>query len=120
MIAMRYLLTVPVLIASLGCSSTPGSPFGFSTPQHHLLPEAKSFRQMGGTPAAPRELAKTLLPTYVIEPGDVLLVQPVDVESPIRLPVDQPVLMDGTIDLGRFGRPVVAGKTLAEIEPQVR
>src|SRR5262249_42605599 len=56
----------------------------------------------------------------VVEPGDVLLVQPADLDSPVRLPADQPVLPDGTINLGRYGRVVVAGKTVDEIEPTVR
>jgi hypothetical protein len=50
----------------------------------------------------------------------VLLVQPVDLESPVRLPGDQPVLTDGTIQLGKYGRPAVAGRTVEEIERLVR
>src|SRR5262249_18057564 len=67
-----------------------------------------------------RELSKELLPTYVVEPGDTLLVQPVEFDSPVRFPPDQPVLLDGTIDLGVYGRPVAAGKTLAQIELEVQ
>ena len=52
----------------------------------------------------PRELNKALLPAYIVEPGDVLLVHPADLDSPIRLPADQPVLPDGSINLGRYGR----------------
>jgi protein involved in polysaccharide export with SLBB domain len=55
-----------------------------------------------------------------VEPGDTLLVQPVELDAPVRLPPDQPVEPDGTIDLGPYGRPVVAGKTLAQIEAQIR
>lgn len=64
----------------------------------------------------PKELAKTVLASYIIEPGDVLLIEPVDFDAPVRFPGDQTVLADGTIDLQRFGRPVVAGKTIEEIE----
>src|SRR5262249_18970851 len=53
-------------------------------------------------------------------PGDVLLVQPVDLDSPARIPGDQPVLPDGTINLGRYGRVLVAGRTVDEIETLVR
>jgi hypothetical protein len=38
----------------------------------------------------------------------------------VRLPGDQPVLPDGTINLGRYGRLGVAGKTVDEIEADVR
>jgi protein involved in polysaccharide export with SLBB domain len=68
----------------------------------------------------PRELAKEPLPPYVVEPGDVLLIQAVDIDSPLRLPGDQPVLPDGSIDLGRHGRVVVAGHTLEGIEGIVK
>ena len=56
---------------------------------------------------------------YVIEPGDVLLVQPANLDSPVRLPGDQPVLPDGTIHLGRYGWLSVAGKTVAMVEGEV-
>jgi protein involved in polysaccharide export with SLBB domain len=50
----------------------------------------------------------------------VLLVQPADLDSPLRLPGDQPVMPDGTISLGRFGQLQVAGKTVEEIATAVR
>ena len=50
----------------------------------------------------------------------MLLVQPADVESPARLPGDQPVMPDGTIELGKYGRLQVAGKTVEEIEAAVK
>jgi protein involved in polysaccharide export with SLBB domain len=68
----------------------------------------------------PRELNKLVLPPYVVEPGDVLLVQPTDLESTVRLPGDQSVLPDGSIDLGKYGRLVVAGKRVEEIEAVAR
>jgi protein involved in polysaccharide export with SLBB domain len=68
----------------------------------------------------PKELDKRPLPPYTVEPGDVLLVQPADLDAPIRLPGDQPVMPDGTINLGRYGRLQVAGKTVDEIESGVR
>jgi protein involved in polysaccharide export with SLBB domain len=79
------------------------------------------IRDAAPVPApVPRELAKELLPTHIVEPGDTLLVQPVELDAPLRLPPDQPVQPDGTIDLGKYGRPLVAGKTLAQIEVQIR
>ncbi len=67
----------------------------------------------------PRELEKTVLPAYPIEPGDTLLIEPVDLDSPLRLPADQTVLLDGTIDLLELGRPVVAGLTVEQIEAEI-
>ena len=104
-----------------GCSASPVSPFGGASDRTRLSKSAKALR--AATPVAPdvpRELDKRLLPTYTVEPGDVLLVQPADLDSPARLPGDQPVLPDGSIHLGRYGRVIVAGRTLEEIEAQVR
>ncbi len=61
-----------------------------------------------------------LLSKHIVEPGDTLLVQPVELDAPIRLPPDQLVQPDGTIDLGQYGRPLVAGKNLSEVESIVR
>jgi polysaccharide export outer membrane protein len=84
-----------------------------------LLPAAEALRQPP-PPEAARELHRQLLPPYTAAPGDVLLVQSANFESPLRLPGDQPVLPDGSIHLGPHGRIVVAGKTLEEIEAEVR
>jgi len=107
-------------LAVSGCS-TIGESFGFSTPSNPLTDQAKAIRDTVPVPApVSRELAMELLPTHIVEPGDTLLVQPVELDAPIRLPPDQLVQPDGTIDLGQYGRPVVAGKTLPQIEGQVR
>lgn len=65
------------------------------------------------------ELDKSVTPAYFIEPGDELLIEVLDLESETRVPGDQRVMVDGTIDLGAFGRLQVAGKTLEEIESAV-
>jgi len=110
-----------VAILMAGCSA-----FGLQSPtssrsNNTLTQDAKDLREEAPVPAAvPRELNKTLLPPYVVEPCDVLLVQPADLDSPIRLPGDQTILLDGTIDLGKYGRPSVAGKTLAQIEAELK
>jgi polysaccharide export outer membrane protein len=110
------LLAAAVALASVGCSS-----LGISPPRYRLLPEAEAFRD-GATPppALPRELAKMPLAEYIVEPGDALLIQPVDFDSPVRLPADQTVLPDGVIELGEYGRPMVAGKSVPAIEAEVR
>jgi protein involved in polysaccharide export with SLBB domain len=110
---------LPLVAVQTGCSV--GSAFGLSAPRYKLLPEAERFRDGAvPPPALPRELAKTPLAEYIVEPGDVLLVQPVEFDSPVRLAADQPILPDGAIELGEYGRPVVAGKTVPQIEADVR
>jgi polysaccharide biosynthesis/export protein len=112
-------LALFVLFAA-GCS-TVGETLGLAPPTNPLLKDAKMIREAAPIPVpVPRELAKELLPTHVVEPGDTLLVQAVEPDALARLPQDQPVLPDGTIDLGKYGRPVVAGKTLAQVEVQIR
>src|SRR5262249_53490264 len=109
-----------IAVSIAGCGVTPGSRSAFPEP-HRLLAAARDIRDTAPeVPDVPRELDKHVLPPYTVEPGDVLLIQPCDLDSPVRLPADQPVLTDGTINLGRFGRPVVAGKTVEEIEALVR
>jgi polysaccharide biosynthesis/export protein len=115
-ICVVVLLASAVALASTGCSS-----LGISPPRYRLLPEAEAFRD-GATPppSLPRELAKVPLAEYIVEPGDALLIQPVDFDSPVRLPADQTVLPDGVIELGEYGRPMVAGKSVPAIEAEVR
>src|SRR5437016_123051 len=92
-------LQLVLLVA--GCSSS-GNRFTLFPEGHRMIDAAKELRAQAPEPQPlPRELDKRLLPTYVVEPGDVLLVQPADLDSPARLPADQPVLPDGTINLGR-------------------
>lgn len=114
----RLILATALLGAALaqtGCSA-----LGLSTPRYKLLPEVEQMRTT--TPAQPlaRELAKSPLAEYIVEPGDALLIQPVDLDSTVRIAADQPILPDGTIELGEYGRPVVAGKTVPAIEAEVR
>jgi protein involved in polysaccharide export with SLBB domain len=108
------------LAAGAGCSAL--NPLGFQTGDAQpLLREAKEFKNaVPVPPPVPRELAKTVLPAYHVEPGDALLVQPADLDSPVRLPSDQTVLPDGRIDLGKYGRLQVAGRTVDEIESMVQ
>jgi polysaccharide biosynthesis/export protein len=101
-----------------GCTTGPGGR-GLFSEGHKLLDATQAVRQ-NAVPALPRELDKRTAPPFVVEPGDVLLVQPAELDSPVRLPGDQPVLPDGTIQLGKYGRPQVAGKTLEEIEAVIK
>jgi polysaccharide export outer membrane protein len=112
-------LVTALLVIIPGCASSAGqSPF---TQTHQLMDTTKALRAANArTLALPRELAEQPLPAYVVEPGDVLLIQPVDLDSPARMPGDQPVLPDGTINLGKYGRLTVSNKTVDEIEAMVK
>jgi polysaccharide export outer membrane protein len=109
------LLALPLL--TCGCSSL-SSALGLDPDRHPLLTEAEARRQFGAD--LPHELRKLVLSPYILEPGDGLLILPADLDSPVRLPADQTILPDGTIDLGRYGRLLVAGKTVPEVEQMVQ
>ncbi|HEY1379209.1 MAG TPA: SLBB domain-containing protein [Gemmataceae bacterium] len=114
-----WLAGVATVLAA-GCSAL--NPLAFRTGDARpLLPEAKAIRNtVPMPPPVPRELDKTVLPAYIVEPGDVLLVQPVKLDSPARMPPDQTVLPDGKIDLGEYGRVLVAGKSVEAVEAAVQ
>jgi protein involved in polysaccharide export with SLBB domain len=116
----EWLLAVAVLSALSGCSTSSGGRLTLFPEGHRLIEPAAELREISGPPpGSPRELDKAAAGPYVVEPGDVLLVQPASLDSPVRLPGDQPVLPDGTIQLGRYGRMPVAGKTVEQIEGEV-
>ncbi len=104
----------------LGCATGPGRGLNPFPQGYKLTSTARDLRAAHPEPLPlPKELDKHPLPACTVEPGDVLLVQPADLDSPLRLPGDQPILPDGTITLGRYGRVVVAGLTVEQIEPLV-
>lgn len=106
-----------IFLLLTGCSVSPANQITLFPQRHNLLESTRDVRQQfAAPPHLPRELDMGVQPPYTVEPGDVLLVQPASLDSPVRLPGDQPVLMDGTINLGRNGHLVVAGKTVPEIE----
>ena len=108
-------------LAATGCASVPGRGPSLFPQGQKLSSTARALRSANAAALPlPRELDKRPLPSCTVEPGDVLLVQPVDLDSPLRLPGDQPVQPDGTLNLGRYGRLQVAGRTVDEIEALVR
>jgi protein involved in polysaccharide export with SLBB domain len=118
------LLVLVLAVASLaglaGCSSPSGGKLTLFPEGHHLIEPARVLREISSPPpGVPRELDKCVAGPYTVEPGDVLLIQPGSLDSPVRLPGDQPILPDGTIQLGRFGRLNVAGKPVEAIELEV-
>lgn len=116
----QYLPAVLAILFVSGCTSSGGRFFGLFPSGQPLTEDARNARE--ATPPPPdiaRELDKRVAAPYVVEPGDVLLVLAVSLDSPVRLPGDQPVLLDGTIHLGKYGHYQAAGKTVPVIEREV-
>ncbi len=117
---IRYLIYLGCLVFLGGCSSPSKGGLSIFPSSNALSHPAACLRKQSSAPESiGRELDKRVAEPYLVEPGDVLLVQPASLESPVRLPGDQIVLPDGTIQLGRFGRLQVAGKTVEQIESEV-
>jgi protein involved in polysaccharide export with SLBB domain len=116
---LNALVCLAVAGALAGCSTSGGRVTLFPA-GHKLIEQAKILREVSGPPPTlGRELNKHPAEPWIVEPGDVLLVQPASLGSTIRLPGDQPVLPDGTIKLGRYGPLLVAGKNVELIEQEV-
>jgi protein involved in polysaccharide export with SLBB domain len=112
------LAALAALAASAGLAGcTTGGAGGFLRAGQDLTPQAE-FVLDHAPKVAPvaRELCKAVPPSYVLEPGDTVLVEPSRFDSPLRFPADQVIQPDGTIDLGKYGRMVVAGKRVEEVE----
>ena len=118
MTRVRFGVCLLLLTALGGCAAGQGGAGLGLLPQQQKLSDVADCLRYAAPPDVPlpRELQKTAMPVYVIQPSDVLLIEPTDIDSPLRIAADQTVLPDGTIDLGRYGRPVVVGRTLEEIE----
>lgn len=85
-----------------------------------LTTEAKDVLEASRVPIGmARENAKTVLPSHALQPGDALLIEPMNLDRDLHLPADQIVLADGTVDLGPYGRVVVAGRNLEQAEALV-
>jgi protein involved in polysaccharide export with SLBB domain len=94
------------------------SGFGLLPERQELTLDADRLR-LGPVEGPARELDPTTCSEYVVGPGDGLLVIPVNLDSPARVPSDQPVLPDGTIDLGQYGSLRAAGKTVTQVEAEM-
>lgn len=109
------LLMLGLASGLLGCATGGGGampPCG-----QELTPQAQYVLDHAPKVAAvSRELEKTVPPSYILEPGDTVLVEPIRFDSPLRFPADQVIQPDGTIDIGQYGRIVVAGKRIEEVE----
>lgn len=104
-----------------GCRTAASMGLPISSGSHGLLSYAAKIRESAGHPkGVPTELAKSSLPPHRMEAGDVLVIEPNDFNSPIRLSSDQTVQQDGTIELGTYGRLQVVGLPIEEIQNQVQ
>jgi polysaccharide biosynthesis/export protein len=109
-----------LLLALLSGCSTSGGASSLFPNDYRLLRSARELAESARRYAPiPRELQKRALLPYFVQPGDTLVLEITDLESEIRLPPDQAVMPDGTIDLGVYGRVVVAGLTIEDIEQLV-
>ncbi len=107
-------LTVVMLSCGVGCST-----LGLTLwpAQFPLLTKTKEFAAKSPLPSGmPHELSKQVLQDYFVEPGDRILIEPVALDSEFRLVGDQEIQLDGSIDLGEYGRIRVAGMTVEAIE----
>lgn len=103
-----------VLASCCGCSTLGLSlyPSGAT-----LTTESKGVLDASRIPIGmARENAKSVLPPHTIQPGDTLLIEPVSMQRDLRLPADQTVLADGTVDLGPYGRAIIAGHDIEQAE----
>lgn len=104
-----------------GCNTLASFGIGSGNSNSRLLKSAERISQSEKYPVAiPKELSEAVLAEYFLEPGDVLLVEPAKFDSPVRLPGDQPVQPDGSINLGEFGRLQVAGQTIESVQSTVQ
>ncbi len=112
--AFNFSLLLFNLACFSGCSS-----LGLSLwpSQFPLLRETKVLAAQSPMPSGlASELAKEALPTYFVEPGDRLLIEPAKLDSDFRAIGDQKVQIDGSVDLGHFGRLRVSGMPVEAIE----
>lgn len=111
--SIRVGLAIALVAATVGCTGG-GTLFPHT---YKLLPRADELATRSNRRAPiPRELQKQALEAYYVQPGDVLLLEVADLDADIRVPADQPVMPDGTIDLAEYGRIVVAGLTIEQVE----
>jgi polysaccharide export outer membrane protein len=105
----RLLLVVGLLLG-LGCAG-PGCAGG----KHR---ERKIAQPGVVDPSLPRELQMVSMPRHVVEPPDELEIT-VDPSLPNLTSARLVVQPDGSIDLGLYGRYIVSGQTLDQIEQQL-
>lgn len=96
-----WLWSVVLLTACVGCQTV-------RTPEEQVA--ASSI---------PRELNKTSLPDYVVEPPDLIVVEVLEALPGRPITGERLVRLDGTISLDFYGKVYVAGLTTQEIKEKV-
>ena len=91
---IRFQLVFALLLATLlGCSST-GSGFSLTPTGSFLTNQTREVLDASPRAAAlPRELSRTVLPGHFLQPCDVVVVEPVRLDSDVRLPADASVML---------------------------
>jgi protein involved in polysaccharide export with SLBB domain len=110
----RLLLAAIAGVMLAGCASPMKSEFHSD---HRVTKTAQSqLAPSHGFKNLPRENQKTVLPSHLLEPGDLVSLKIADVPTNLEIEPSQSVLADGSLDLARFGRVIVAGMTLEATE----
>jgi polysaccharide export outer membrane protein len=120
---LARLAKVGWIMALLGAGCSALNPLGFKNGDAEpLLPEAKAIKNaVPMPPPVPRELEKAPLPFYILEPGEQVSVRPLKPDSPAHIPLDdKTILPDGKIDLGEYGRVLVAGLSIEVATAQIQ
>jgi polysaccharide export outer membrane protein len=112
----------PVAIATTGTITE--DPPVLPLPAPRLVPEAAHagpplVAHALPAPPAPHEGMKQLLPPYVVEPPDILLIREtkkIAPETEQTISGEHLVRPDGSVDLGIYGSVIVAGMTLDQIK----
>ena len=115
MIRSGWLHGILLISMTVGCSAGGGlslCPVG----NYLTKPARNSLEHSPIGVGLPRELARSVVPAHFLQPGDMVVIEPVKLDSDVRLPADQRVMADGTVDLGGYGRVVVAGLTIEAAE----
>jgi len=117
---MRFASTLIMLLSfscHSGCSALGLTLWPTELP---LLNKAKEFASKSPNPnGLNHELSKQVVTDYFLEPGDRLAIEPTNLESKFQSIGDQVVLVDGSVDIGKFGRIRVAGLTAEMVEQAV-
>lgn len=113
--------TLTAVLSLLGClcltGCTSSGTFSLFPTGHYLSQSTREVLDASPQVARlPRELEKTVLPGLYLQPGDAVVLEVVDYTSEVRLPSDQQILPDGSLDLGKYGRLIVAGLTPEQAE----
>jgi protein involved in polysaccharide export with SLBB domain len=130
------LLSIVVLATLLACIAgcgiygtaiTAGSPVSSFTSGFVMLPAYKYMKEdtkgiidgVATSASLPSESEKKLAVHYTVRAADGLTLEPLTRKRSVKFSGEQIVRLDGSIDLGKYGRLLVAGQTLEQVEVDV-